>query len=64
MGKWVHTKIFYNPGFKKSAVCKPVIFFAGIETLTKTNWYQECGIPVATGPCFSDHVLGRTVAGL
>jgi hypothetical protein len=22
--------------------------YAGIETLTKTNWYQEWGIPVTT----------------
>ena len=29
------------------------------ETLTKTNWYREWGIPVTTLPCF-----GRTVEGL
>ena len=33
---------------------------AGIETLTKTNWYQEWGIPVTTWPCFGED-CGRTL---
>ena len=33
---------------------------AGIETLTKTNWYQEWHIPVTTWPCFGEN-CGRTL---
>ena len=33
---------------------------AGIETLTKRNWYQEWGIPVTPWPCFGED-CGRTL---
>jgi hypothetical protein len=37
-----------------------MMFCAGIEALSKTNWYQNIGIFL----CQPDHVLGRTVEGL
>ena len=47
-----------NPFFPRSLLGHDVC--AGIETLTKTNWYQQSGVFLRQ----PDHVLGRSVEGL